>query len=164
MPATQIGMFAAKWASKRFGSAATETDPASWTWDSYLKGAVGAVGAGFLANMLKAGTGQKVLEGGLNFMVFKALQNEVIAGSTWASSQFGASEYVPDEYLLTGQDEDWFMGADGNQYPTDEMYRLPEAGYGDVLQPVGPLGDALQPVGPLGSVQDQYRRAYNQQI
>lgn len=162
MPAIQLGMFAATWSAKRWGSSATQTDPDSWTWDSYLKGAIGSVGAAMLANMMKPGSGQKVLEGGLNMMTNKAIQNELIAGSTWAAEQFGEA-YSPDEYLMTG-DENWFLGEDGRLYPTDEEYRLPEAtydGYGNALTPVGPMGDTIQPVTSLGSVvEEKARRAW----
>lgn len=165
MVPAQVGMFAAKWACKRFGdNDATETNPSSWGWDSYLKGAVGGIGAGFLANMVKPGSGQKVLEGALNYITFKAVQNELVAKSSWAVEQFGADDYTPDEYLMTGEDESWFLGEDGNAYPTDEMYRLPEAGYGNALVDVGPLGESLVPVDQLGSVSERYRSAYNQQM
>jgi len=169
VPAIQIGMFAAKAAAKLFGGSegapgASETNPNSWTWASYLKAAAGGVGAGILTNMVKPGAGQKVLEGSLNYIIFKALQNELIYKSEWAIQHFGDDDYTPDEYLLTGADENWFLGADGNAYPTDEMYRLPEASYGDVLQPPGPLGDVLVSPGPLGSVAENYRREYFQQV
>lgn len=171
----QLGMFAAKWAAKRFDPDASETDPGSWNWSSYLKGSVGAVLGGMVANMLKPGSGQKALEGGLNLMIYKAIQNELISGSDWAAGQLGEDDedydegyflgedddYVPDEYLLTGTDEYPLMfGEDGELYPADDIHRLPEVemdGYGQ-LEPVGPLGQ-LEPVGPLGA--DPYSRAYN---
>ena len=174
MPAIQIGMWAAKKAARSFvfgdsTNYATENDAGSWSAMSYLKGSLGGLGAAVLVNMLKPGMGQKVLEGAANLMVYKALMNEVVYKSEWATQHFGADEddaYTPDEYLLTGANEDWFMGADGNRYPTDERYRaLPEATYGR-LEPVGPLG-RLEPVGPLGfggSVADAYRADYFHQI
>lgn len=158
---TQSGMFGAKWMAKRFGADANETDPGSWDWSSYAKGAGGAIITAILANMVKPGKGQKVLEGGLNYVIFKAIQNELITQSDWAQEQFGADDdYTPDEYLLTGED-DWFLGADGNMYPSDERHRLPSAGYGDTLEPVGPLGfgDVLEPVGPLGE-SDPFKEAW----
>ena len=175
MPAFQIGMWAAKKAARSlvFGDAtnyATENDAGSWNYMSYLKGSIGGIGAALLVNMLKPGMGQKVLEGAANLMVYKALMNEVVYKSDWATAQFGADTdadeaYTPDEYLMTGANEDWFLGQDGGIYPTDELYRLPEATYG-TLEPVGPLG-RLEPVGPLGfggSVADAYRSDYFHQI
>lgn len=153
VPATQVGMFAAKWAAKRLGSDASETDPESWTAMSYVKGALGAVGAALLVNQLNRGAGQTVLDGGVNLMIFKALQNEVIAGSDWASAQFG-QEYVPDEYAgLAGAGAPLMLAADGNEYPADDSHR-----FSDSLEPVGPLGDSLEPVGPLGA--DPYAAAF----
>lgn len=155
MPYVQAGMFAAKWCAKRFGENASETDPDSWNWASYLKGAVGGVAAGMVMNSFRRGSGQKVLEGALNLMAYKAIQNELIAGNEWATGQFGEDEedYVPTEYLLTGTDESPMAYDEyGNQYPADDLHRLPEVS-GSALEPVGPLGaysNALEPVGPLG--------------
>jgi len=161
VPATQIGMFATKWLAKRFGPDATEIDPDSWNWSSYLKGGLGAVLAGFLAQMFRPGMGQKVMAGGLNLMVYKMIQNELVVDSTWASDQFGAQD---DPDYLPGDVE---TGTDGREYFLGQDYAwhaLPEAGVmGDVLQPVGPLGatDPLQPVGPLGDpdLDAAYRKA-----
>jgi hypothetical protein len=152
VPLTQVGMFATKWLAKRFGPDATETDPDSWNWSSYLKGGLGAVIAGFLAQTIKPGAGQKVLAGGLNLVVYKLIQNELIADNDWAEEQFGAGQeegYLPgdvedDEYgnsYLLGEDEQW--------------HQLPEAGVMGEMQRVGPLGEMgamekLTPPGPLG--------------
>lgn len=161
VPAIQAGMFGAKWAAKRFGEAASETDPGSWNYASYLKASVGAVGAALLCNLVRPGMGQKSLEGGLNYIIFKALQNEVIAGNAWASAQFGADDdYVPDEYgtpALVGETENgehFMLGEDANYYPADDSYRDMTG----ILEPVGPLG-ALEPVGPLGQ-SDPFERAW----
>lgn len=180
MPMTQIGMFAAKWAAKRLDPDATETDPTSWNYSSYVKGALGGVAAAMLMNTAKRGSGQTVLNGALNLMMYKALQNELIGKSDWAKEQFGADDddYVPDEYLLTGQDDDiydddvmllgtdqdpYMYAEDGSIVPATDDYRMqmPEVEMGGPLQPVGPLGeDILQPVGPLGAA-DPFTRAYN---
>lgn len=149
----QFGMFASKWLAKRFGGGASETAPESWGWKEYLQGGLGAVAAGFVAQMVKPGTGQKVLEGGLNLMIYEMIQNELIAGSAWATGQFGADEtsYLPGD---VEQDET------GRNYLLGEDYQwraLPETTMGETLQPVGPLGETLEPVGPLGA--DPYARA-----
>ena len=161
VPATQLGMFATKWLAKRFGPDATEIDPESWNWSSYLKGGLGAVLAGFIAQMVKPGMGQKVMAGGLNLMFYKMIQNELVADSTWASEQFGAQEdpdYLPGD-VETGTDgREYFLGQDyqWHQLPDDTSMSGP-------LEPVGPLGayEPLQPVGPLGDADlDQaYREA-----
>lgn len=171
LPAIQIGMFAAKWSAKRFAgeeNPAQESNVGTWDWSSYLKGSLGAVVAGLLGGLFKPTMGQKILEGGLNLMVYKAIQNELISGSEWANAQFGAEEeaYIPDEYeglLLAGQTpggEPFMLGEDGNYYPANDAYRT--AGYGDELVPVGPLGGSeLTPVGPLGET-DAYKKAWFQ--
>ncbi len=152
VPLTQVGMFATKWLAKRFGPDATETDPESWNWSSYVKGGLGAVMAGFLAQMLKPGCGQKVLAGGLNLVVYKLIQNELIAGNDWAEDQFGQQE---DEGYLPGDVEDdeygnsYLLGNDG------QWKQLPSAvgGGNPALQRVGPLGADMDPLsrpGPLG--------------
>lgn len=156
VPLTQIGMFATKWLAKRFGPDATETDPDSWNWSSYLKGGLGAVAAGFIAQNIKPGSGQKVLAGGLNLVVYKLIQNELIAGNDWAEDQFGQQEdaYVDSDGYQPGDVEDdeqgnTYMLGDDNQW-----HQLPEAGVmGDELQRIGPLGamEKLTPPGALGA-------------
>ena len=183
LPMTQIGMFAAKWASKRLDPDATETDPETWNWSSYVKGSLGGVAAAMIMNAVKRGSGQKVLDGAVNLMMYKALQNELIGKSDWAKGQFGADDddYFPDEYLLTGQDdnyedynddddvmllgteqEPYMYAEDGSIVPADDDFRMPEVEMGQsTLQPVGPLGQSpLQPVGPLGGT-DPFTTAYN---
>jgi hypothetical protein len=169
IPATQFGMFATKWFAKRFGPEALEGDPGTWNWSSYLKGSIGAVAAGFVAQMVKPGTGQKVLAGGLNLIAYKLIQNQFIAGNAWATEQFGAD----DEYM-EGADGGYLPGdveddASGQSYLLGEdrqWHALPSegSGMGDVLEPVGRLGgvrEPLVPVGPLGATtyDDIYRKA-----
>lgn len=163
-----LGMFAAKWAAKRFGDPASETDPGSWNYASYLKGALGAAAAGFMANALKRGSGQKVLEGGMSLMLYKLVQNELIAGSSFWSGQFGADERVPGVVEYNSEGEPFLLGEDYQWYPMDgeeDDYRmLPDAGmYGESLVEPGPLGDAMTEPGPLGfgaDVDDLYRKAF----
>ena len=183
MPYTQIGMFATKWLAKRFGPDASEIDPGTWDWSSYLKGGIGAVAAGFFMQMIKPGSGQRVMAGGLNLMAYKLIQNELIAGNPGWAAQFGADEdeddYVPTEYMggydgYGGQDtylpgdvetnsagQPFLLGEDG------QWHALPEETMGDLLEPVGPLGQLepvgplgqLEPVGPLGNIDAAYRKS-----
>lgn len=158
IPLNTFGMFAAKWAAKRWGTAATETDPTSWNYASYLKGAAGAAAAGFLANMLRAGTGQRVLEGGMSLMLYKLVQNELIVNSPFWTGQLGADEgggYSPGDVEVNSAGEPYILGDDLEWYPltgADEsgMYG---AGGGALVTP-GPLGDALLTPGPLGASTD----------
>lgn len=177
----QIGFFASKWAAKKWSTGgATETDPESWSMWDYVKGALGSVGAGMVANMVKPGWGQKVFEGGFHLMLFKALENEVIQKNEWAKGQFG-EDYVPTEYLMSGYGEDdplmfggygaddgdmWGLSEDGDPIPLDDRHRLPmitQDGYGaeELIQP-GPLGQ-LEPVGHMGGFgEDPYITRYHQ--
>jgi hypothetical protein len=157
VPPAVLGMVAAKWASKRFSEGgASETDPESWTWSSYLKGAIGALAGGFIAQSLRAGWGQKVLEGGLNLMVYKLVQNELVPRSEWAQAQFGEQDSAAIQYDSEGRP--YFLGSNGQWYPADERHRLPEAAMlGDELLPPGRLGDELVVPGRLGDIwQDAY--------
>lgn len=168
VPLELIGMFAAKWAAKRFGSPATETDPASWNAASFIKGAIGAVGGGILMNMVKPGSGQAVLRGGLSLMAYKLLENKVIANSPFWSGQLGADEgagRVPGVIEYNGYGEPYVLGDDYQWRPLSgaDDYRAITDGYGadeyvmgDALVRPGPLGaeemygDALVAPGPLG--------------
>lgn len=161
LPPTMVGMFAAKWAAKRFGSAATETDPATWTWASYLKGAVGAFVAGFLAQNIRRGWGQKVLNGGMSLMAYKVIENELVPRSPWAMAQFGEGDYYPSEYIQTDeQGTPYMLGQNGQWMPVDERHRLPESSLSDVLETPGRLGDVLEPPGRLGEITESYRKAF----
>jgi hypothetical protein len=166
VPMNAIGMFAAKWAAKRFGEAASETDPATWNYASYLKGAAGAAVAGFLANMLKRGTGQKVLEGGLSLMAYKLIQNELISGNTFWSGQLGATNArYPGVIEENDEGTPYILGDDNQWYPLegDDSDRfMIEPGYGDTLVTPGPLGDTLVTPGPLGSsnLDQLYQRSF----
>jgi len=187
-PALIFGMFAAKWAAKRWGTTnpATEIDPAGWNWGSYLKGSLGAVLAGIAGNMLKKGCGQKILEGGINLMLYKAVQNELIVNSPWALAQFGAeSDYTPSEYAGYGYGQEYegygqeyegygeeyegedytpgdrIQGADGQQYMLGQDGEWRASGYGDELSPVTQLGGSvLEPVGRLGEYDPAYGRVF----
>jgi hypothetical protein len=165
--ALNVGMFAAKFAAKRFGNPATETDPTTWNYMSYIKAALGGVGAGMLTNMLKPGMGQKVLEGALAYTCFKVLQNEVIVKSEGAVKWFGADD--PD--VLDIGDDGAYLG----EIPLDESHRMEGPmtipsmdiqgwgeddyegwgeddyeGWGEDLVPVDRLGDVMATPGPLG--------------
>lgn len=168
VPLTMIGMFAARWAAKRFGAAASEFDAGTWDWASYLKGSLGAFAGGFLMQMIKPGSGQKVLEGGISLMAYKVIENELIPKSEWAVSQFGAEDdtnYFPSEYVQTDEaGTPYLLGQDNQWYPVDERHRM----MGDVLEPPGRLGgayedayfgDTLEPPGRLGA-EDPFARAF----
>lgn len=161
VPAGLLGMFAFKFGAKRFGEAASETDPESWNSMSYIKGTLGALIAGFLAQHIRPGMGQKVLEGGLLLAGYKLVQNELVVKSETAMNWLGEDDtkYFPSEYVSTdSQGTPYLLGQNGQWYPVDERHRLPEySGYGDQLEPPGRLGDQLEPPGRLGDAwQDAY--------
>lgn len=185
-----LGMLAAKLTAKLGGAGATETDPASWGAREYLQGAAGAVGAGFLLSSIRNSWGKEALRGGLYLMLYKIVQNELIANSPTATTWLGQDDelepYYPTEYMGMGQDqyvpgnvypnsagEPYLLGQDGNWYPIEETHRLPEetsAYVGDDLVTPGPLGDELVPVTALGKTdawdkaflegEDPYRAAF----
>lgn len=175
MPGHQIGMFAAKWAAKRFGdkSPASETDPASWTWDSYAKGVLGGVAAGAIGQAIKPGLGQKILEGALNLMAFKAIENELIAESKsdFLKQQLGAEQpggYEPGDIVMTDQGTPAMLGEDG-QWRDASAAMLPDAGIGEELAPPSALGEIdpweramlgaeLETPGALGAAEEGGRR------
>jgi len=160
VPYIQIGMFGSKWLAKRFGGGASETDPTSWTWKNYLQGGLGAVAVGFLAQMVKPGSGQKVMEGGINLMIYEMIQNELISQNEWATGQFGEEEedygYMPGDVEQDESGREFLLGED---YQWRELPEAQMQGLGQ-LEPVGPLGQ-LEPVGPLGGFgsEDLYRKA-----
>lgn len=163
----QLGMMAAKWSAKRFGPSATQIDPGSWNYGSYLKGALGGVAAGIGMNMIKPGSGQRVMEGALNLMAFQLLQNELIQKNEWATGQFGQDE--SNQVVYDDSGTPFLTTSAGEMLPLDERHReeLPAvAGLSDDLEPVSHLGlgEALTRPGPLGQADpiEQYYAAYRQ--
>jgi hypothetical protein len=162
IPIHTLGMLAAKWAAKKFGTAASETDPASWNYASYLKGSAGAALAAFIANVIKPGTGQRVLEGGMSLMLYKLAQNELIASNAFWAGQFGEADYqydrVPGAIEENEAGESYILGEDYQWYPLEgygEVYDRQGVG-GELVEP-GPLGyaGALVAPGPLGYGADE---------
>lgn len=150
IPFGVLGMFAAKWAAKRGTPDALEADPSTWDGMTYVKGGAGAVGAGMISNMIKPGSGQKVLEGGLLLLAYKAAQNHLVPKSSFLTSQlgFGAdAQYLPGDVETNSEGEPFILGDDGQTWiPISE-------GYGqDALEPPGRLGfgDVLERPGRLG--------------
>jgi len=165
VPLATLGMLAAKWLAKRGGAGASHTDPETWDYAAYLKGAAGAAAAGIIANMLKRGAGQKVLEGGMALMLYQLIQNELVVKSEWATNQFGADQtYEPGDVEANSEGQPYILGEDYQWHPLgqgDDYRMLPSDYMSDALSPVGPLGlgDALSPVGPLGQ-EDAWRRSF----
>ena len=158
----QIGMLASQWAAKRWGTDASELDPATWTWASYAKGAGGAFLAGMAANMIKPGLGQKVLTGGLAHIVHRIVRNEVIEKSEWGVQQFGAGE--EGEGIYVDENGTPYSASGGDYLPLDEQHRMLPSGsvMGDSIVPASQLGyGQTEPVGPLGEGDfSRYARSY----
>ena len=178
----QIGMLAAKFAEKKGpGGLADDTDPLSWGYGSYLKGALAGVAAAAGANMIRPGWGQRVLEGALNQVVSRIIRNELIeksasmfartrkeirvhhqlAPGVWTVEvDRGQIEQVESEQMYVDTDGTPYLQGAGYDYlPLDDQHRmLPDTPgyYGDTLVRPGPLGDTLVRPGPLG--QDDIRR------
>jgi len=163
IPLGVIGMFVTKWAAKRGSPDALEADPSTWNGMTYLKGGLGATAAGYVANMVRPGSGQKVLEGGLMLLLYKAVQNHLIPKNDFLMGQFGQanSTYTPGDVEVNESGEPFILGQDGQTWvPLDEGGAMPELmGFGqdedremmgDVLETPGRLGDVLETPGRLG--------------
>lgn len=182
VPLRVLGMFVAKWAAKRGTPNALEADPSTWNGMTYLKGGLGAYAGAVVANMIKPGTGQRILEGGITLLIYKAVQNHLIPKNNWLTGQFGfgaeGGGYAPGQVEVNSEGEPFIMGQDGQWQPMDDTPGLmgfsDYGDYGDygeddwttmgqnALEPPGPLGfaDVLEPPGRLGGGQDAaYARA-----
>jgi hypothetical protein len=141
-PPRAIGMFAAKWGAKKFPGVSGGSDREDWAFSNYLAGGATGFLAGFLAENFKKGAGQKVLEGAIDLLVYKMIQNEVIPKNEFLTEQFGDDEMVllgedgepivmlgeeeaeEGDLLLGENGEVYMMGADGYTRPIDESHRL----------------------------------------
>lgn len=162
IPLGVIGMFVAKWAAKRGTPDALESDPTTWNGMTYIKGAIGATAGGYVANMIRPGSGQKVLEGGLMLLAYKAAQNHLIPKNSFLTSQLGyygglggEVQYGPGDVETNSAGEPFILGDDGQTWvplaaaddeDTWEMMgqdslEVPgRLGFGDVLEVPGRLG------------------------
>ena len=146
------GMMAAQWGAKKFSDGGGANDP-NWEFKNYLIGGASAFGAGMIAENIRKGSGQKVLEGGLALLAYKVLVNEVAPQNDWMMEQFGQDEFEimgqgdeyeaifgadPDEYeaifgandeytegdaYLADDGETYILGSDGRWYPVSESHR-----------------------------------------
>ena len=124
------GMMAAQWGAKKFSEGGGANDP-NWEFRNYLTGGAAAFAAGFLAENLRRGYGQKVLEGGLALLGYKLLVNEVAPQSEWMMEQFGEEDEFEavfgqdDEFIMMGEtEEDEFEAVFGedDEYTEGDAY------------------------------------------
>jgi hypothetical protein len=156
----ELGVLAARFAKKRFGPDANDYDPATWTVWSDVKGVVGAVLGGMLANAIKPGMGQKVMTGGMLYITDRIVRNNLINKSDWAIAQFGAD----DEGIVVDEQGIPYAQTGGNILPLNEVHRyLPQgSAMGDSLVSPSALGASrLVPVGRLG---DEDYAAYSRRF
>jgi hypothetical protein len=175
-PARAAGMLACKWAAKKFPGVDGGGDQEDWTFKNYLAGGAGSIMAGFIAENLKRGTGQKVLEGGIDLLMYKIFMNEVVPQNTFLSEQFGEDEEivllgedgepivllgeggeewegegVEEGDLLLGEDgEIYMMGADGYTRPVSEQHRALATDYAARSLAARGMGGPLMQPGALG--------------
>lgn len=168
-------MLAAKWAAKKFPGMEGGADTDNWTFKNYLAGGAGALIAGFIAENFKKGVGQKVLEGGIDLLMYKIFMNEVVPQNTFLTEQFGAEDEIvllgedDEPVVLLGEDDDdeidegdlllgddgelYMMGADGYTRPVDESHRILAAEMANRAlnaRPVNGYGGELMRPGALG--------------
>jgi len=167
----QLGFFAFKAAAKFGGGdgmTADQNDRDSWNTASFFKGALGTFGAALLCKAFRPQWSQEVMAAGLNMAIYNLIQIKLIPNSEWAMTHLGEDDYVPNEFSggmhLAAEMPDgtpMFAGADGELYPADESYRLPENVSGAIV-PRNYLGDALVQPGRLGGADylEPYRRAW----
>ena len=166
VPLGVIGMFVTKWAAKRGTPDALESDPSTWGGMTYLKGGLGAVGGAWAANMIKPGSGQKVLEGGLLFLAYKAAQNHIVPKNSFLTEQFGGPSYKPGDVETNSAGEPFILGQDGQTWiPLGEDQTWEMMGQ-DALEVPGRLGlgDVIEPAGRLGFGQTQTMSAYGRNL
>jgi hypothetical protein len=151
VPINVIGMFIAKWGAKRGTPAALEDDRSTWNGMTYLKGALAGAAGGYLANMIRPGTGQKVVEGAFSLLLYKAAENHLMPKSSWAMNQFGAATgggYAPGDVETNSAGEPFILGADGQWVPMDEGGGAPDLmGMGEDWEM---MGDSIEEAGRLG--------------
>lgn len=153
VPLGLIGMFAAKYAAKRGTPDALESDPSTWNGMTYLKAALGATVAGYVGNMIRRGSGQKILEGGMLLIGYKVAQNHLIPKNSFLTNQLGFGQeqyYTAGDVATNDAGEPFVLGENGNWIPLDSgedvtaMLGQDDWMEGDVFETPGRLGQATQ--------------------
>jgi len=157
------GAMGAKLAQKKFGSQTEESGV--WDWKDYLAGGVGVVAISLGSKYLfkaSSSTSQKILEGGLAIMLFKALTQKLVPMNDTAQRYLGDDDYSEfgEDILSPGE-----LGDIDALYGEDDDYMLPgsmdlnsdgnwQAQWNDSLN------DDIVSTGPLGSSNETDEDAY----
>ena len=158
------GALAAKVSQKRFGDKTSETG--TWTMRDYIAGFLGSLVASYGArHVLKstASTQQKVLEGGLLVLAFKAITTALVPMSDTMKEWLGddGQVYRPGNTFQSTDGSSYMLGEGGDWIPIDRY--LPageEVGQedwqqmGDSIIEPGALGDSIIEPGALGDAYD----------
>jgi hypothetical protein len=169
------GALAAQFFAKKFAEGGGGNDP-NWSWKNYLLGMGGAFSSGFVAELIKRGSGRPFIVGGLTLLLYKAWVNEVAPRSAFVDTYWGqdmltsnndqmqylgydGQYYTPGDNYLGADGEMYLLGTNGMWYPTSENYRDPDM-HG-ALVPSSSMGGAFEPEGSLGSAQATYSNYFN---
>jgi len=168
------GMLSAKVVQRKFGGGKSELE--NWEWKDYLMGALGTAGASVLSKSvlkLSAAQQQKVLEGGMFFLLSKALLTELVPMSDTAKEwlgEDGRTWRAGDRYVNQGTGETFVLGENGEWYDQTNVrgigggYDEPrlvgaaiedednEVMLGEGMTPVTALGEGMTPVTALGGL------------
>ena len=143
------GMFAAQFGAKKFGGENTANlgQPETWTAMSYVKGGISGTVFAVVANMLRPGSGQKVIEGSIAHLLFQLAQNYGVNASEWAKGQFGeVNPGLPELQMGPGGDMELLGYGYGEAIPITDDYRM----LGDEVVNRDQFGDLQASAGRLG--------------
>jgi hypothetical protein len=176
-PAMLGGMYAAKFGANKLSQ--NGGDDVEWDMKAYLGAGLGAYVGGMIANAIKKGSGQKVMNAGIAYVAFKAVRNELISRSEFATAQLGDDvedllhpDYQGDGDILYGEDEETYIMTEDGWRTADESDRLMGAAederYPTVVPATARLGEAPDERYPtvvpatarLGGADDVYRKAF----
>lgn len=156
-----LGAMAAKAIQRRAGNGKSEAE--NWEWKDYAWASAGVLGASVLAkSVLKRSTAdqQRILEGGMLMILFKAVTQELVPMSETATKWLGDDDnyYSPGDEYVTQTGETYVLGSNGSWSEQSNIPRLvgatiedePEVLLGEGAGPVTSLGEGVTPVTNLG--------------
>jgi len=159
----QPGMLMAEFFAKKFGKEGKSIFEEGWSWENFAWSIGGAFAAGLAGNMIKPGSGNKMVEHGLGLVLNKLIQDKMIQQNATLKAALGQASSVTNRY----RQNQYLNPAAATSMRQYDMYGnriVPNSTYNTAMNgqvtPANSLGGMVVPEGVLGNVIDMYAPAF----
>jgi len=160
----QPGMLMAEFFAKKFGKDGKSIFDSNWSWENFAWSIGGAFAAGLAGNMIKPGSGNKMVEHGLGLVLNKLIQDKMIQQNATLKAALGQASSVTNRYAQN----QYLNPAAATSMRQYDMYgnrivpnsNINSASMAGQITPANTLGGMVVPEGVLGNVIDMYAPAF----